>query len=93
MFALCFEERILSSHVAVLKAGPGSSWYQVWPIRPQGEWGSHWPPFRANRLPAHHLQKGDHPTRRHKSSSGHFVYCTLFTWRKYLQQNEHPLGS
>ena len=32
MFALCFEERILSSRAAVLKAGPGSSWCPAWPM-------------------------------------------------------------
>lgn len=45
MFALCFEERILSSLSAVLKAGRGSSRCQAWPIRMQGEPASHWPPF------------------------------------------------
>lgn len=37
MFALCFEERILSSRSAVLKAGPGSSWCQAWPIGTLGK--------------------------------------------------------
>lgn len=98
MFALCFEERILSSLTAVLKAGPGSSRCQVWPIGTQGEWACHWPPFWAYHLPAHHPeQKSDHPTRRHRSSSAHFVRCTFFFFfnldKEYLQQNEHPTGS
>ena len=36
MFALCFEERILSSRSAVLKAGPGSDWCPAWPMGMQG---------------------------------------------------------
>lgn len=84
MFALCFEERILSHRAAVLKAGPPSAG-----ARP-GQSGCQEGRFSlaaflgisfACSLPT---VEGGFPNRRHRSPSGHFVHCRLSTWRKSI---------